>query len=156
MFSTNQIEIVETLVPTMMSKGYSHYVAYTNTNTSNWTNNEPDLYFIFSNEEITANSAYSFNIPSGSVRCVVRSGNYSSSNSAVNTQRIVSEEYTTTTLTVDVYEHIYTNAEFQGVTIQPDILQEGRVNTLYDQGNMFILAALLIFLVIAKMWTFRK
>lgn len=156
MFSTNQIEIVETLVPTMLSKGYSHYVAYTNTNSNSYYNTEPDIYIIFSSEEITASSAYSYNIPSGSVRCVIRSGNYSSSTSAVNTQRIVTEEYTSITLTVDVYEHIYTNAEFEGITIQPDILQEGRVNTLYDQGSMFILAALLIFLVIAKMWTFRK
>ena len=156
MFSTNQIEIVETLVPTMMSKGYSYYVAYTNTNSGSYYNTEPDIYIIFSSEKITASSAYSYNIPSGSVVCSIRSGNYSSNTSAVNTQRIVTEEYTAKTLTVDLYEHVYTNSEFEGITIQPDILQEGRVNTLYDQGNMFILAAILIFIVIAKMWTFRK
>lgn len=156
MFSTTQIEIVETLVPTMLAKGYTHYVAYTNTNTSNWNNIEPDIYIIFSNEEITATSSYSYNIPSDAVRCVVRSSNYSSSSSAVNTERIVTEEYTASTLNVDEYEHIYTNAVFTGLSIQPDILQEGRANTIYDTYNSVILSAILFFIVIWEMWKVRK
>ncbi len=156
MFSATQIEIVETLVPTMLSEGYTHYVAYTNTNTSNWSNTEPDIYIIFSNEEITATSSYSYNIPSGSVRCVVRSSNYSSNNSAVNTDRVVLEDYNSTTLNVDEYEHIYTNAVFTGMSIQPDILQEGRANTIYDTYNSVILTAILFFIVIWEMWKVRK
>lgn len=156
LFSTNQIEIVETLVPTMLAKGYTHYVAYTNTNTGSYYNSEPDLYIIFSNEEISGSSAYSFNIPSNSVRVVVRSSNYSSSTSAVNTERIVTEEYTATTLNVDVYEHIYTNAVFTGSSVQPDILQEGSANTIYDTYNSVILTAILFFIVLWEMWKVRK
>lgn len=156
MFNTNQIEIVETLVPTMLAKGYTHYVAYTNTNTSNWSSTEPDIYIIFSNEEITATSSYSYNIPSDSVRVVVRSSNYSSSTSAVNTERIVTEEYTATTLNVDVYEHIYTNAVFTGTSIQPDILREGSANQIYDTYNSVILTAILFFIVLWEMWKVRK
>lgn len=156
MFSTAQIEIVESLVPTMLSKGYTHYVAYTNANTGGYYTSEPDLYIIFATEKIIANTGYSYTIPSGSVRCVIRSGNYSSGSTSVNTDRIVTESFKGSTLTVDKYEHIYTNAVFEGTTIQPDILQEGRANTIYGQYNSILLTAILFFIVFWQMWQVRK
>ena len=68
MFSTTQIEVVETLVPTMRNSGYKYYIAYTNTRTGNYTFTEPDLYFIFSKDEIVASSGYEFIVPEGSIQ----------------------------------------------------------------------------------------
>ena len=143
----------------MLEKGFSHYVAYTNTDiNSSWnsTFNEPDLFIVFSSEEILANSSYSYNIPSGSVLCTVRSNNYSTSNSAINTERILIEDYTETVLDIEVYEHISTNAISTSYTVQPDIIKEGSVNTVYEQTNSILLSILLFFIVFWCMWKIRK
>lgn len=159
MFSTNQLEIVKSIVPTMRSKGYNYYIAYTSTDTSNSWNNtvEPDLYFIFSKDKITANSGYSYNIPENSVQYVCRSSNFSTSTSANNTDRFVKKSYSGT-LKIDVYEHIYSNAEYgETVVVMPDILGgETYAETVYLQATNFILCAFLFFIVIWEMWKTRK
>ena len=140
----------------MLEKGFSHYVAYTNTTTSGYTSTDPDLYIVFSSEEISANSSYSYNIPSGSVLCTFRSNNYSTSSYAVNTERILIEDYTDTVLDIEIYEHVSTNAISTSYTVQPDILKEGRVNTVYEQTNSILLSILLFFIVFWCMWKIRK
>ena len=81
MFSTVQQEVVESIVPTYLAKGYKSYVCYTNTNINSGYGStaEPDLCFIFSKGEITANSGYSYTIPQGSIMLKYRTSNYSSS-----------------------------------------------------------------------------
>lgn len=153
MFNTAQQEYCDALIPTMYEKGYCYYVAYTNANTGGYYNSEPDLYFVFSKEKITANSAYSFTAPQGSLQYIVRSGNYS--NNGVNAERVVTNAFSGS-FSVDVYEHIYSNAEFAGQTIQPDILQEGVKQNAYMQGQGIILTAFFLFIVFWKMASFRK
>lgn len=139
----------------MRERGYTYYVAYTNSNTGGYYSYEPDLYFVFSKEKITANSAYTYTAPAGSVMYIVRTVNYSGGNGAVNTARVTTQTYGGT-FTVDAYEHIYSNAEYSGTTIQPDILSEGVKQNEYLQAQGIILAAFLLFVVFWKMATFRK
>lgn len=158
MFSTSQEQFIKSFVPTLREKGYKYYVCYTHTRTNNDYNGrvEPDLYIVASKEKITASSAYSYAVPSGSVRYIVRTPNYSTNNSAVNTERIVSEDFTGN-LRVDVYEHVYTNSTFTGQSLQPDILGgEQYAETSYLQANNIILAVLLFVVVIWNMWSVRK
>lgn len=150
MFSTNQDNIIKTLVPAMRRQGYRYYIAYTNTSTeSSWnSSSEVDLYIIFSSEEILANSQYSYSVPDGAVRYSIRSGNYSTSNNAVNTERLVSSSFSGT-VNIDVYEHVYTNAEFSGYSVQPDILYTAQGGYLYEGviAASLLCATLLLFIV---------
>lgn len=155
MFSTAQQAYCDSLIPTMYEKGYSYYVAYTNTNTGSYYNYEPDLYFVFSKEKIVASSPYLFTASEDSVMYIVRTGNYSSSNGAVNTERVTTKSFGGS-FTVDHYEHIYSNAEFAGQTVQPDILQQGVKQNAYMQGQGIILTAFFLFIIFWKMATFRK
>lgn len=129
MFSTAQEQYLKSLIPTMVDSGYTHYIAYTYTNTNNsgWGYTAtPDLYVVFSKQPITANGGYSYTIPDDSVRYIVRTGNYSTSSNANNTERVKTESFRGR-LSIDVYEHIYTNAEFTGVALQPDFCYESGV-----------------------------
>ncbi|HIU35414.1 MAG TPA: hypothetical protein IAC53_02240, partial [Candidatus Fimenecus excrementigallinarum] len=132
MFNEAQQTIIEALVPTMRKEGYTYYVAYTYTNTSSWSDdsNQPDLYLVFSREEITASSAYRFSVPAGSVRYICRSDNYSRYDDSVNSPRIASESFSGW-LSINVYEHVYTNASFTGSTLQPDVLKGERTQGEY-------------------------
>lgn len=154
LFNTVQHDFLESFVPTMLQKGYKYYVAYTNTRTNNdyYSNSTPDLYVVFSTSKIVASSAYSYNIPTGSVRLAVRSGNYSTSSSAVNTDRLVKHDFSGT-LNINEYEHVYTNAKFgETAVVQPDLTKEGSVNHAYDIGSFFLLGVLLVFTAIMQMW----
>lgn len=142
----------------MRNQGYKYYVAYTHTNTDNsWnTSTEPDLYIVFSKEKITAQSGYKYTIPQNSTRYICRSGNYSSSNNSVNTDRIKKENFSGT-LSINLYEHIYSNAEYGESLVMPDILGgEQYAESVYTQATNFILGAFLFFVVIWEMWKIRK
>lgn len=142
----------------MVHKGYSSYIAYTHTNINSGYGQlaEPDLYFVFSKDEITASSAYYYTVPEGSIMVRVRSGNYSTSQTAVNTERFVSLAYSGN-LSIPVYEHIYTNSTFTGTTIQPDILREGsQNNAIQTQTVCTVLCAFLLVFCFFKMWTIHK
>lgn len=125
MFNTAQKDLIESLVPLMRKEGYDYYVAYTYTSTSSGLNRtvQPDLYIVFSRDKLSFTSSYSFNCPDGSVRFACRTVNYSTSQYGVNTDRIVKSSVNGN-ITVDPYEHIYTNAEYStSVGIRhPDIL----------------------------------
>lgn len=147
MFSTNQIEVTQTLVNTMRQQGYKYYVAYTNTNTSSgWNSYVEDLYIVFSKSEITATSGYSYVVPADSLHYAIRTGNYSSSSSAVNNERYVVSYYEGV-LNIDVYEHIYTNAEFgESILVMPDINYRG-AGEQYEKTNGIglVVTAVLLF-----------
>lgn len=157
LFNDAQQSYIEYLVPTMRKEGYTYYVAYSNTDTSSgyYGSREPDLYIVFSTSEITASTAYRYSVPSGSVRYICRTNNYSSSNYAVNTERVTSDSFSGT-LSIDVYEHVYSNANYTSGTVQPDILKGERTTNEYLQANGILLAAFLLFVVFWKMCTFRK
>lgn len=143
----------------MREQGYKYYIAYTDTDIdSSWNSaTEPDLYFVFSKEKITAQSGYKYTIPENSIQYVCRSGNYSTSTNAVNTDRIKKQSISGT-LNIDLYEHIYSNAEYgETQVIMPDILGgEMYAENVYIQATNFILGAFLFFFAIWEMWKLRK
>lgn len=158
MFSTVQQEVVKSIVPTYLAKGYKSYVCYTitNLNSGYGYTAEPDLCFIFSKGEITANSGYSYSIPQGSIMLKYRTTNYSSSQYAVNTDRIVQTSFSGS-LNINVYEHIYSNATFsESSVIQPDISIKESVNNGYLQANFYIIAAFLLVYCILFSWKIHK
>lgn len=157
MFSTNQINYIESFLPTYAQQDYTHYVAYTDsTNTSGYYQTEPDLYIIFAKSEITAVDGYTYTVPEGAVQLCIRTGNYSSSSSANNSDRVVVRDFTGTELSIDEYEHIYTNATFTGYTLQPDInLINGGETNVRIEAISYILLTVIAFVVLCKLW-FRK
>ncbi len=133
MFSTSELQYIDTLIPTYAKEGYKSYVIYSNTMVnSGWNySTEPDIYAIFCKEDITATGAYSYDIKEPFLFVSVRCSDYSSSSSADNSARVVVEEREAQTITIDEYEHIYTNAEFDSYTLQPDF-------TLSSEGGNII------------------
>lgn len=148
MFSTAQTELLSSLVPTLAADGYKYYVAYTNAQYSGYYNSNPDLYVVFSEEPIQAEGGYMFNVPAGSIQYAIRTGNYSSSSSANNSDRITAQDFSGS-LHVDVYEHIYTNAEYStGSLVMPDINYRGGGEQLEKTNALgLVCTALLLFVV---------
>jgi len=124
MFSTSQNDYLKSLVPVMRQQGYRYYVAYSDNDRNN--NYDPDLYVIFSKDKITANSLYSYSVPAGSVRYNIITSNTSYNNTAY---RVTTASVGASTVTVDRYEHVYSNAvpAMDTVQLQPDILYTGEV-----------------------------
>lgn len=150
MFSTNQLEVLSSLIPTMQNNGYKYYVAYTSTNTSSGWNVQakPDLYVVFSEDKITASSGYEYIVPEGSVIYIIRTVNYSTSDSGVNTDRIISSEYSGS-LNIDVYEHVYSNADYSSsAVVMPDFNFRGAGVQLEKTNSVgLVCTAVLLFLV---------
>ena len=147
MFSTNQIEYVKTLLPTYANQGYKYYIAYTNNDNTNYYSTNPDLYVIFSKDKITASDGYNYSVnPEETVIISIRTGNYSSSTSADNSERVLVNQYVNETLFIDEWEHIYTNAEFTGHTLQPDynLISGGETNVRLEAITFVLLVSLLI------------
>lgn len=119
MFSTAQNDYLKSLVPVMRQQGYRYYVAYSDNDRGN--NYDPDLYVIFAKDKITANGLYSYSVPAGSVRYSIITSNTSYNNTAY---RVSTASVGVSMVTVDRYEHIYSNAApaTDTVQLQPDIL----------------------------------
>lgn len=158
MFSTAQTQYVNDLVNTNYVSGYPYYIAYTNTtvNSGIATKAQPDLYILFSDEKIEAVSGYTFNLSGNCKLYTIRTANYSTSNNAVNTDRVVVSNYTQKAIHIDSYEHIYTNAVFTETIVQPDILKEGSYQNVKIDANSVILASFLFVFCFLKMWQIHK
>lgn len=153
MFSTTQIEVVSSLVPTLREQGYVYYIATTNVTIGYNNQTEPDLYIYFSKEPITANNGYSYNIPNNTVLYTIRTPNYSTNSNAVNTERIVTNTLVAQNLSIDVYEHIFTNAEFiTGESVQPDIVAKGGYQNEKIESVGIVITMLLCVYCIFKMF----
>lgn len=155
MFSTAQQAYIEALLPTYAKEGYKYYVVYSDNvaNSGYYTSTDPDLYAVFSKERISAQDAYTYDIGDSSIIVTVRSGNYSSSSSAVNTDRIVVEDYAAQTLSINPYEHVYTNAEFETYALQPDYyLASGGETNVQIQGVSFLMLIIALFLALNRLW----
>lgn len=152
MFSTVQTDVLTSLIPVMRRQGYKYYIAYTNTSTSSsWVSNAiVDMYVIFSDEEIVANSQYSYTVPAGAVRYAIRTVNYSTSDYGVNTERFVTSTFSGR-LSIPVYEHIYTNATFSSSAVQPDILFSAEGGYMYESSvSLNILTAVLLLFIVFR------
>ena len=124
MFSTAQNDYLKSLVPVMRQQGYRYYIAYSDNDRDN--NYNPDHYVIFAKDKITANSLYSYSVPASSVRYNIITSNTSYNNTAY---RVTTASVGASTVTVDRYEHVYSNAvpAMDTVQLQPDILYTGEV-----------------------------
>ena len=155
MFSTNQQAYIEALLPTYAKEGYKYYVAYTDSvgNSGYYTSTNPDLYVIVSKERISAQDAYSYDIKDNSLIISVRCGNYSSNSSANNSERVTVAAYSPKILNIPVYEHIYTNAEFEAYALQPDyyLCSVGETN-VQVQANSFLILSIALFLALSRLW----
>lgn len=150
MFSEVQNEYIRQLLITY-HKEYPFYIVYSNSNISQYSSyDDYNFYVILCKNKIEAQGRYSFNIPSGSIRLGVRSGNSSYSYHSERTVRLQS----ISTLTVPEYEFIYTNAEAEAITIQPDILatQELRQDTFNGFGValLIVLLSVVVFRLVRR------
>lgn len=151
MFTTAQQEYIKTFLPTYAKDGYKYYVVYTDSlyNDDNYSSYRPDLYFIFSKKIISATDAYSYDIQESSILVSVRSYNYSSYGSSNNSSRVSVSSYTKKTLFIKPFEHIYTNAEFEGVALQPDynLISGGETNVRLEAISFVLIVSLIISLL---------
>lgn len=156
MFSTNQHYYIDSFLGTYIPEGYSYYVAYTDsTNTIGYYQTDPDLYIVFSKSEITAADGYTYTVPEGAVQLCIRTGNYSSSSSANNSDRVVVEDFSGS-LTVDKYEHIYTNANFESYALQPDYYSvSGGETNVQVKTVSFIMLVVFLYILLRKLWRWR-
>lgn len=158
MFSTNQINYIDTFLATYIPEGYDYYIAYTDTNTgSSYYQTSPDLYIVFSKEEIIASDGYSYIIPKESIRLSILTGNYSSNSSSNNSERVVSSSIKQEEqLIIDSYEHIYTNAKFEAYALQPDYYKaSGGETNVQVKTISFILLVVFIYILVSKLWSRR-
>lgn len=139
MFSTAQTDYVKSLVPTLRKAGYDYYLAYTD---NERTTGSPDLYIIFSKDEIIANNLYSYSIPEYSVRYAITTSNYSSNYSG---SRISVSSLAGTSINIDSFEHIYSNARYSSYSLQPDITKgnEVQLNATLQACSIVVTCALL-------------
>ena len=151
MFNTAQQEYIKTLLPTFAKEGYKYYVAYSDSLYSNnsYSSYRPDLYVLFSKKAISATDAYSYDIQEPAILVSVRTYNYSSYNGANNASRVTVVNFTQSTLNIEPYEHVYTNAEFQGVALQPDynLISGGETNVRLEAISFVLLVSLIISLL---------
>lgn len=155
-FSTAQQTYVDTLVNTLYSQGYKYYVAYTHTqiNSGYYTQTEPDLYIVFSKDVITGTTGYTYLLDGEALLYTIRTGGYTTSQYGVNTDRVSVSNYSSGTVSIDLYEHIYTNAKTEGVSIQPDIRYLNGGENL-EKTNGVGLAVMLALLVAVAFTMFR-
>lgn len=140
MFSEVQRNFIQQLVLANKSK-MPYYIAYTNSNISQVGGYDNVSFFvIISDEPIVASNQYRYTISGNSQRFAVRSGNASYNYHSERVQLLSSP----TTLDIDNYEFVYTNAEFTGVSLQPDLLITTGVQQSHFDG---ISIALLIIIV---------
>ncbi len=158
MFSTTQNLFLKDFIPSILKDDYSYYIAYTNTTTSSgWnTTTECDLIVIISTEPIVGVDGYNFTFSGECKLFQIRTSNYSSSSSSNNSERIISSDFNSANLSVDIYEFVYTNAEFSSLTLQPDIDIGERVSNAYMQANNIIIAVFLLSYLILYIWHIRK
>lgn len=154
MFSTVQTDVIKSLIPVMRRQGYKYYIAYTYTRTGNYSTVDPDLYIVFSEDKITASDLYTYSVPSGSVKYSIRTPNYSTNSSAVNTDRLFSSSFSGS-LTINPYEHIYTNSVFSGSSVQPDILYEMKGGYEFETSVATAILLAVFVLLVSFRWIIK-
>ena len=159
MFSTAQQEYIKSIIPTYAKEGYRYYIVTSNSvgSSSGSYYSEPDLYFYFSKKEISAKTGYRFIFEDNALVVSVRSYGYSSYNGSNNTSRVSVSEATSKSLSIDVYEHVYTNAKFETVALQPDynLISGGETNVRLE-AITFILLFITIFSALSRLLRFRR
>lgn len=141
MFSTAQLDMCRSLVLQMREQGYLYYLMCQDYPTTNKTY---DIYIYFSKEPIKALNQYNYTLPSGTLKYSLISGNYSANSSTgrrISVGTIANEQ----TLTIDVWQHISTNAEFTSSSIAPDLFRTEVTQSETQGGILFIFIVFIFF-----------
>lgn len=150
MWSATTESYVKQLVLTMR-KEYPYYVAHTISGTSG--NDTVTTKVYFSTEKIATTGLYSYNMPSGSVCYDLVTGNYSDRYD--NVARVSTNAFSGN-LNINRWEFVYTNAEFQSYTIQPDITAERGLTNETFQGFGFVLVGAMLVVFFSGWFTRRR
>ena len=145
MFSAQELEYIKALIETMRGKGYNYYVAHTVTE----NNNDSDVVVIFSQEPITGNGLYNFTVTDG-IQYTVDSSGYNTYGGGDARTQVSSRSGN---ISIADTEFIYTNAEYSGTSLQPDIRTTGGVISETNQASFYMLT--LFFLVVVVFSIFR-
>lgn len=145
MFTQTELDWVKALVETMRGKGYKYYVAQTVTE----NNNDIDVIVVFSKKSIGGDGLYRYTISEG-VRYSLDSNGFSSySGGGVRT----TVDSFSGVLDISNTEFVYTNAEFSGSTIQPDLRTTGGgVTGESIQTGVFLLTLVLLVTVLFRVF----
>lgn len=147
MWSEVNKEYVKELIITNRNE-YPYYVATTCTYWGSYSDyNRPAFKVYFSKEPITANGLYNFVFKDPAVVYSVISNN---ANTNSNNARVQIGSFSGS-LNVDEYEFVYTNAQFNTVSIQPDILSTNLVTQSHFDGVSLILITILLGTIVAKL-----
>lgn len=140
MWNDSYKDYVKELVKTNY-KEYPYYIAHTCTYWGiNNTAVYPSFKVYFSKEPIQANDLYNYTLKGDSLcySVIGGNGNQNYHDSRVTTANALGN------VKINDYEFIYTNAEFTGSTVQPDILATTSVSqSHFDAVGLIILAILL-------------
>lgn len=152
MFSDAQQRYIAALVSNMRDD-YPYYIAYSDFRYGDYDN--ASIYVIFSKEKIKSRGLYSYEVPAG-VRYALITNNYSSYNS--NSARTVVNSFNGGVVTVPAYEFVYTNADFTGSSVQPDInkLYGGDYNAQLQSTNFIFIVACLTVMLLDVFFSFRR
>ncbi len=127
---------------------YPYYLAVTNTYIGNGYNTEyPAFKVYFSKEPITASGLYSYKLPADSIVYTVIGSN---ANDNYHSKRVTTST-ASGNLDINNYEFVYTNAEFTGNTIQPDIMATNNVKEGTFQGFAWLLFVLLLANIVVRL-----
>lgn len=147
MWSDSYRDYVKQLVISNRNE-YPYYIAHTCTY---WgvssSASYPAFKVYFSKEPITANGLYSYVCPTDTVVYSVIGSN---ANSNYHTSRVSTSKYSGA-LNIDNYEFVYTNAEFTGATVQPDVLASTDIQQSHFDGVSLILLVILLGTLVAKL-----
>lgn len=152
MFSDAQQGYIAALVASMRDE-YPYYIAYSDFKNGDYNN--ASIYVIFCKDKIKSNGLYSYAVGAG-VKYALITNNYSSYQN--NTARTVVTSFNGGTVTVPVYEFVYTNASFSNTTLQPDInkIYGGDYNAQLQTTNFIFCVACLCVLLLDIFFSFRR
>ena len=141
MLSRDNYEYAKQLIESNRGE-YPYYILSTNSNISDsYDYQSPAFKIYFSDKPITANGRYSFSFQGNTLVYSVISSNASKQ---YHSERVKISTYNSTSLTVNEYEFVYTNAEFKTGSIQPDILATSSVaQSHFDSVSLILLVVLL-------------
>lgn len=145
MFSEVQRAFIKQFVDTYR-KEYPYYLAYSRTYFGA-SYDTPDLYIYLSKEPITASNLYSYSFTGDCIGFSVITRTASNSYYAKRIDTVTVPNFKT----VDNYEFVYTNAEFTGYQMQPDINATREVTTDVYQGVSIALLIVLLSVVFYRL-----
>lgn len=155
MFSTSQLDMSQSLIATYFLDGYDNYICHTNTNLddSYFANNYNfyDLTFYFSKSPITVvDNTFTFSGDVIKVDVITR--NVSNNENDNKLDRIKSNNFTSNSVSIPLYEHIMSNADgeiFMNTLSQQEYNLMNDISYNIDFNDFIVIPVILCILVIS-------